>query len=150
MKSSSEWLRAAGLGMVTGSRNLLGPALVARRSARPWVRRAAYLMAAMELIGDKMPWAPSRAAPVWLATRIAGGAGVARSILRERGRLAAGGALAVGAVAAIAGAFTGLRLRLALTRRLGGGAVANALAGTIEDVTLITIGRRLAGPAPAR
>jgi hypothetical protein len=71
-------------------------------------------------------------------------------MLRERGRLAAGGALAVGAVAAIAGAFTGLRLRLALTRRLGGGALANAVGGTIEDVTLITIGRRLAGPAPAR
>jgi uncharacterized membrane protein len=150
MKLSSAWLRAAGLGMVTGSRNLLGPALVARRSRYTWLRRAAYLMAAMELIGDKMPWAPSRAAPVWLATRIVGGAGVARSMLREQGRLAAGGALAVGAAAAIVGAFTGLRLRLALTRRLGGGPLANALAGTIEDVTLITIGRRLAGPVPAR
>src|SRR4051812_32388775 len=143
-------LRAAGLCMVTGSRNALGPALVARRARSPWLRRAAYLMAALELVADKMPWAPSRAAPVWLATRAVGGAGVARSLLRAQGRLAAGGALAVGAAGAIAGAFLGLRLRLALTRRLGGGAVANALAGAIEDATLITIGRQLAGPAGAR
>src|SRR4051812_2316466 len=143
-------LRAAGLCMVTGSRNALGPALVARRARSPWLRRAAYLMAAVELVADKMPWAPSRAAPVWLATRAIGGAGVARSLLRPRGRLAAGGALAVGAAGAIAGAFMGLRLRLALTRRLGGGARANAIAGTIEDVMLIAVGRRLAGAAAVR
>jgi uncharacterized membrane protein len=143
-------LRAAGLCMVTGSRNLLGPALVARQARRPWLRRAAYVLAALELVGDKLPWAPSRAAPVWLATRAVGGAGVARSLMREHGRVAAGGALAIGALVAIAGAFVGLRLRLALTRRLGGGSLANALAGTIEDVTLVAIGRSLAGAAPAR
>ncbi len=44
----------------------------------------------------------------------------------------------------------GLRLRLALTRRMGGGARANAIAGTIEDVMLIAVGRRLAGAAVAR
>jgi hypothetical protein len=64
--------------------------------------------------------------------------------------LAAGGALAVGAAVAIAGAFMGLRLRLALTRRLGGGARANAIAGTIEDAMLIAVGRGLAGAAAAR
>src|SRR3954468_19665153 len=102
-------LRAAGLCMVTGSRNALGPALVVRKVRRPWLRRIAYVMAALELVADKMPWAPSRAAPVWLATRAIGGAAVARSLLRPRGRLAMGGALAVGAAVAIGGAFMGLR-----------------------------------------
>jgi uncharacterized membrane protein len=144
------WLRVAGLGMVTGSRNALGPALVARHARRPWLRRTAYLMAAMELIADKIPFAPKRTEPIWLATRMLGGAGVAREMLRGRGRTAVAGGLVIGAAAAIAGAFTCMRARLALTRRLGGGAVANALAGTIEDLTVINIGRRLTGPAPAR
>jgi hypothetical protein len=70
-------------------------------------------------------------------------------VLGARGR-AAGGALAVGAAAAIAGAFVGLRFRLALTRRLGGGPLASALAGAIEDGALISVGRRLAAPRLAR
>jgi hypothetical protein len=44
----------------------------------------------------------------------------------------------------VAGAVVGIRLRRALTRLLGGGARANALAGAIEDVALIAAGRRFA------
>ena len=146
-RTSGSWLRAAALAAITGGRTTLGPALVARRSARPaWLRAAAYLAAAAELIGDKLPRVPNRTAPVGLAFRIVSGACVARALLRRRGHTAAVGALALGAAAAIASAFGGLRLRLALTRRLGGGARANALAGAIEDVALLAVGRRLAGP----
>jgi uncharacterized membrane protein len=143
-------LRAAALAAITGSRTALGPALVARRQTRPaWLRAAVYVAAVMELIGDKMPRVPNRTAPLGLALRIVSGAGVARALLRRRVRKGAGlaGALALGATAAIASAFAGLRLRLILTRRLGGGALANALAGTIEDAALVTIGARLAEPS---
>ena len=51
----------------------------------------------------------------------------------------------LGATVAIASAFAGLRLRLALTRLLGGGAIANAVWGGLEDLALIAAGRRLAG-----
>ena len=44
----------------------------------------------------------------------------------------------------LAGAFGGLRLRLALARRRGGGRWANAAAGAIEDVALLAVGARLA------
>lgn len=148
--ASGSWLRAAGLGWITGSRAFLGPALVARQARHKWLRRFAYLAAAFELVADKTPFLPSRTAPTLLAGRIVSGAGVARRVLRARGRAVAGGALAVGAAAAIAGAFVGLRFRLALTRRLGGSQLASAVAGAIEDAALITVGRRLAGPAPAR
>jgi uncharacterized membrane protein len=144
-RASRSWLRAAALAAVTGGRTTLGPALVARRKARRgWLRAAAYLAAAAELIGDKLPRTPNRTAPVGLAFRVVSGACVARALLRRHGRAAALGALALGATVAIASAFAGLRLRLALTRRLGGGAAANAVAGTIEDAALLAVGRKLA------
>jgi uncharacterized membrane protein len=147
--ASRSWLRAAGLGWVSGSRAFLGPALVARQARHKWLRRLAYLAAAFELVADKTPFLPSRTAPSLLAGRIVSGAGVARRALGARGP-ATGGALALGAAAAIAGAFVGLRFRLALTRRLGGGQLASALAGAIEDAALISVGRRLAPPRLAR
>jgi len=142
--ASGSWLRAAGLGWVTGSRLFLGPALVARHARRGWLRRLAYLAAAFELLADKTPFLPNRTEARSLAGRIVSGAGVARRVLRARGRDVAAGALAVGAAAAIAGAVVGLRFRLALTRRLGGGQLASAIAGAIEDGALISVGRRLA------
>jgi len=150
--TQTRWLRAAGMAGITGSRTALGPALAVRRSGRSgWPRASVYLMAALELLGDKLPRTPNRTAPIGLALRIVSGAGVARMMLdgRGRGRAAAAGALLLGAAAAIAAAFAGLRLRQALTRRLGGGATANAVAGTIEDAALLLIGTRLASRASA-
>ncbi|HXU04895.1 MAG TPA: hypothetical protein VN903_28230 [Polyangia bacterium] len=139
-RATGSWSRAAALAAITGSRTALGPALVARRKVRPaWLRAAAYLAAAAELIGDKLPRVPNRTAPAGLALRIVSGAGVARAIVRGRGRAAAAAALVVGAAAAFATAFVGLRLRRRLTRRLGGGPVANAFAGAIEDAALLAI-----------
>ena len=149
--TQTRWLRAAGMAGITGSRTALGPALAVRRSGRSgWPRAGVYLMAALELLGDKLPRTPNRTAPIGLALRVVSGAGVARMMLGGRGRAAAVGALGLGAAAAILGAFAGLRLRQALTRLLGGGVLANAAAGTIEDAALLLIGTRLASRADAR
>jgi hypothetical protein len=56
----------------------------------------------------------------------------------------------VGAAVAIAAAFAGIRVRRVLTRRLGGGPVANAVAGALEDAALLAAGTRLAAPLSAR
>jgi uncharacterized membrane protein len=145
MTNASRWLRIAGLGAITGSRTTLGPALAVRASGRrPLARAVVYLMAAAELIGDKLPTTPRRTAPLGLGLRVASAAGVALALRRRRSRAAAAGALALGLAGALAGAFGGLRLRLALTRRLGGGRWANAAAGAIEDAALIALGSRLA------
>ncbi|HMF42021.1 MAG TPA: hypothetical protein VKQ32_15210 [Polyangia bacterium] len=137
------WFRLAALAAITGSRTTLGPALALRASARRRLaRKAVYLMAAGELIGDKLPWTPSRTAPLGLGLRIASAAGVALALRPRRSSTATCAALALGIAGAFAGAFGGLRLRLALTRRLGGGPWANAVAGALEDVALIAFGTR--------
>jgi len=144
--TQTRWLRAAGMAGITGSRTALGPALAVRRSGGSgWRRASVYLMAALELLGDKLPRTPNRTAPLGLALRMASAAGVALALRRRRGRAAAAGALtAIGVGCAVAGAFAGLRLRRALTRRLGGGPWASAAAGALEDAALIAVGRRLA------
>ena len=106
--TQTRWLRAAGMAGITGSRTALGPALAVRRSGRSgWPRASVYLMAALELIGDKLPRTPNRTAPIGLALRVVSGAGVARMMLGGRGRAAAAGALALGAAAAIRGRVRG-------------------------------------------
>ena len=140
-RATRRWLRAIGLAAITGSRTSLGPALVfGRRSRR--ARDGMRALAAMELLGDKHPGAPNRTAPLGLGFRIASAAAVVRAVMKRRGR--GPGPLALGAAVAVAGAFVGLKLRRALTRRLGGGPLSNALAGALEDVALIAVGRRLA------
>jgi hypothetical protein len=147
--ASRPWLCATGLAAITGSRNALGPKLVARGASR-LLRALATVFAALELIGDKMPFAPARTAPIWLATRAAAGAGVAQTLMRRRGRAAARRAAVLGAAVAVASAFVGLRIRLALTKRFGGGPIANAFCGALEDAVLLTAGTRLADAVSAR
>src|SRR3954453_11238470 len=112
---TSSLLRGVGLAAITGSRTALGPALVCRSAVRSAPLRAgAYLLSALELIGDKLPRTPKRTAPLGLALRIVSGAGVVRALLRRRDRrepAAVAVALVVGAAAAVLGAFAGLRLR---------------------------------------
>jgi uncharacterized membrane protein len=144
----SSWLRGAGLAAITGSRTALGPALVCRSAVKSAPLRAcAYVASALELVGDKLPRTPNRTAPLGLVLRIVSGAGVVRALVRRgrrRERGSSAGALLLGAAAAVLGAFAGLRLRVALTRRLGGGPRASAIAGAIEDAALLLIGTRLA------
>jgi len=137
--------RVAGLAAITGCRTTLGPALLcASGASRRSVRAAVYLMTLAELVGDKLPWTAARTAPLGLGLRIASGAGIGYALLRGRGRAARAAAMVVGTAGAVFGAFAGLRWRLALTRRLGGGARANAIAGAIEDAAVLIVGRRLA------
>jgi uncharacterized membrane protein len=147
--ASRPWLCATGLAAVTGSRNMLAPRLLARGASRP-LRALATAFAAMELFADKLPFAPNRTAPIWLATRALAGAGIARALLRHRGRGAARGAAVLGAAVAVASAFAGFHIRRALTKRFGGGPVANAVCGALEDAAALTVGARLAGAALAR
>ena len=142
-------LRLLGLAAITGARTTFGPALAVRASVkRPLLRTIATLLAAAELIADKLPGLPNRTAPSNLVPRIASAAGLALALRprrrRWRRRPTAGAAVALAAGAAVAAAFAGLPLRRALTRLLGGGRVGSALAGAVEDVALLAIGTRVA------
>ena len=67
-------------------------------------RRAVVLLAAGELVGDKLPFTPSRLSPPGLTGRLASGAYAGVVV---GGRTGA----AVGAAAALAGSYAGARVR---------------------------------------
>jgi hypothetical protein len=136
------WGGVLGLAAVAGLRCTLGPAFAGRRGAGPGLRRLGYACALAELVGDKLPSVPARTRPLGLVARAISGALVVSS---RRGRRVAASGLILGAATAVAAAFVGQRGRLALTRLLGGGALANAFAGVIEDAAAIALARRAVG-----
>lgn len=148
---------AAGLGALAGLRTFTPPSVVSqaarhnllplRRSPLKFLRSAGAsntlaALAAGELVGDKLPFMPSRLEPGGLVGRMASGAlcgaaVVAASRNRDSGALAAGAAL--GAVAAIAGAFAGYHLRRQLGQKLD---IPDPAIAVIED--LIAVGGSIA------
>ena len=152
---------AAGLGAVTGLRTMTAAALVARelsqeerprwrRPRRPrlerWleepaVARTLQVLAAGELIVDKLPGAPDRIAPPGLASRGIVGGLLGALCAGEDRRLAGA---AVGAVAAVAAAFAGWWLRREAVRATYLPDAAIALA---EDAVAVATARELAAGA---
>lgn len=116
---------AAGLGAVTGSRSMLAAAITARELsrrrrlprgagrlerwlARPGTARTLAVVAAGELVADKLPGIPDRVTPGPLAIRAFVG-GLLGAAALDADHRAAGAA--AGAVGAIAGTFAGWFLR---------------------------------------
>lgn len=117
--------RAAAIGVATGFRSQLGPAMVAltteaTETSRPaalfagrWAKALAAVGAAAELVGDKLPQIPSRLSAAGFASRMALGA-LAGSALagRQRDDITPWAvAAAVGAVGAAAGTLAGASWR---------------------------------------
>lgn len=159
--SSSPFLKIAGLGALTGVRIMSGPALVIPRlyqakrrfpffAARSKPGRTATVlrtMAIAEMIGDKLPVAPDRNAPVPLIGRtLIGaltGALATRTFGRMGGRNVFFGAVTGGAAAA-AGAYGIYLLRTWLQKSVQ---VPGFVAGLAEDAAVLQIGRRILAPA---
>jgi uncharacterized membrane protein len=112
-------LRAAALGLATGSRSLMGLAALAvtarggerggRWSTNPWTTRVAVAASAAELVGDQLPRTPSRLESRGLIPRLVLG-GLGAGLLSHREgqpvRTVAQAGL-LGVVAAGVGAFAG-------------------------------------------
>jgi uncharacterized membrane protein len=139
----TDLLGTMGLSAISGSRSVLGPALVLAEQQRAgWWRTFVYALAAVELIADKLPVTPDRTERGPLLVRCASGAWV--GAMRAQGGFGAKTATALfGAITALAGAFIGHRLRRGLNRVMGGGAIGNAVAGAFEDSLALTMGARL-------
>ena len=148
-------VRALGLGAITGLRSTAGPAALSRAISSGRVEvldgtlfaalgsaRAAKILTLFEvgeMIVDKLPIAPSRTSPQPLLGRALSGAAVGAALFASEGEnRAAGGAL--GAVAAVAGAFAGEQLRAQVGQRLG---VPDALVALLEDGAVLYGGYRL-------
>ena len=150
-------LQIFGLGAISGLRTMSGPALLARsleqHPPEQWpheaIRQVATapaptllaMMAAGELVADKLPFISARIAPVALAGRATSGAltGVVLSLLHKRSPLL--GAL-VGSGAAVAGAFAGYHARRWLTVEKG---LPDFPVALLEDGLVLALGTRLAG-----
>jgi uncharacterized membrane protein len=141
--------RAFGLGAFTGLRSMAAPAAMSRAAAAgrlgplegtPFealgssgAARVLTVLEVGELLGDKLPLAPSRTSPLPVLGRAAFGALVGATLCISEGRRASvGGAL--GAVGAVAFAYAGERLRMLIGEQLGVPDLAVAL---VEDAVVL-------------
>ncbi|HEV7204761.1 MAG TPA: hypothetical protein VGN18_09120 [Jatrophihabitans sp.] len=125
---TSTLLRAALAGAASGSRSqaVLAACVLTRPGStrldrwlhRPSVRRSVLYGAAGELVGDKLPVAPSRTEPPGLGARLALGAATAGLLATRRGERPALPAV-VGLLAAAGTTFAGPPARAAAAARFG-------------------------------
>ena len=125
---------AAVLGAVSGSRSMLGLAVVADRVLPPAAAGLMKLLALGELAADKSPTIPARTEPIPLAGRIVAGALAAAAVASRGRRLQSA---AVGAAGALSAAFALYQLRQWATTGLG---VSNIAAGLAEDALALSAG----------
>jgi uncharacterized membrane protein len=104
----------------------------------PRLSKALTLAQLGELIGDKLPVAPSRTAwPPILGRAVSGGLVGAAAFLSE-GRHAAAGAV-LGSSAAVAAAFAGENLRALVIERIG---LPYPIVAVAEDAVVLVVGSR--------
>lgn len=157
--TSTPYLTAAGLGVVAGMRSMAAPAALAaalhdapgarlapapaRQLAHPLADRALRVMAAGEVVADKLPGMPDRVAPQVLAGRLATGALAGAAVFALHGERRLMGAL-VGAAAAFVATHLFFRLRTGASARLP---VPDAVVALVEDTLVVSGGRALARAA---
>jgi uncharacterized membrane protein len=146
------------LGVVSGMRAALGPALVSHKLSQRGSPDLGYLnfmrspttaivlkvAAAGELVGDKLPMTPDRIEPGPLAGRAMSGAlcgaALGGAVLNRSSRQCALSGALVGALGAVAGAYAFYYLRRELTHKQGLPDVWVALA---EDAVALGAGLRV-------
>lgn len=143
------YLKAAAIGIVAGMRSASAPALVSDHLARkggnaldgsplawmasPTTATVTKVLAAGELVGDKLPFTPSRLAPGPLGGRMASGAlcgAVLCASERERAEVGA----VVGALAAALGAWAFYHLRQSADRATG---LPDPVVAVVEDALAV-------------
>ncbi|AUX31872.1 MULTISPECIES: DUF4126 family protein [Sorangium] len=146
--------QAAGLGLVTGMRSMLGVRILAASARRgafdgqrgsfwralrsPVAQRALSVLAGGELLFDKLPSTPSRLAPGPLGARLVIGAvlGAAVGTQSPDKNMRVAGAV-IGATAAAIGALAGNRARAWLDR---GTRIPGPVAAAAEDAIAFGLG----------
>jgi uncharacterized membrane protein len=158
MSVSTTWLRAAALGAATGGRSMTPLAAISRAAAagklqirhspltflaQPAVAGILKLMAAGELLVDKLPSLPPRTNPPSLAWRTAlgGVCGTIMALTDERPTVPSTlWAASIGAGAAAASSFILMRIRLSINQM----GVPDPVVAMAEDVLVIAVSRAAA------
>lgn len=151
MSASEILLLAFLLGLVAGLRSMTGPAALAWAAHRGWLNvhntplsfmasTAATIifvsLAAMELVADQLPSAPSRTAPPGLITRIVTGGLCGAGIAGAGSQPLVLGVIS-GIVGALIGTFGGYQARTGLVRALK---TPDVVIATLEDGVAIGLG----------
>ena len=147
--------RTLGLAALAGARTLAAPALLSRQLQQhpsrrlsrtrlatlqsPRTAKVLTLLAAGEMIGDKLPGVPARISPIALAGRGLSGALVGATLFASQRDNPWRGA-AVGSLSALAGAYATYHLRKQLTEST---LVPDPIWGGIEDICVVKAGHRL-------
>jgi uncharacterized membrane protein len=125
--------QAAILGAVTGARTFLAPAALALRGRYGHAAKFVVpVLAAGELLGDKLPSAPPRSQGAGLIGRVASGAVTGRTVAGTRGAL-------VGATFALAATYPSQVLRAEVVARAGIPDLAYAVAEDLIAATLAAL-----------
>ncbi|GAC1575042.1 MAG: DUF4126 family protein [Candidatus Elarobacter sp.] len=132
--AAPRYVRAFGIGFVSGMRSMTGPAAVRIRAGGPSAV-VVPLLALGELVVDKLPGVPERTTPASVVLRALSGGYAGSFLARERAdrRIA----FALGAAGALAGTYAMLELRRAATRKTG---LPDPVIALVEDVAAISAG----------
>jgi uncharacterized membrane protein len=140
---AAELRRAAALGTVTGARTFLAPASLALRGRLGKVAKFALpVLAAGELVGDKLPTAPPRVEGVGLIGRVVSGAFVGRVSGGNKG-------LRVGAAFALASTYPSQALRAQVVKRTPVPDIACAVPEDLVGIGVVTLASVEPRPDPA-
>ena len=147
-------LVTVGFGVLAGMRSMTAPALLGyhlaqrpseapdghpRHIASPWVAGGFGLLAAGEIVADKLPGMPERISPPVLLSRVVSGA-LTGAAVAAPGREVSVGRAVMGATAAVVSSFAFYTLRRWATRHLG---ISPLVAGLAEDVLALGLAGRL-------
>jgi uncharacterized membrane protein len=152
-------LKAIAIGIIAGMRSMSAPALTSSYLsqnenlsdsrlgilASPAASKVLKILAAGEMLADKLPIIPSRISAGPLIARVASGAisGAAVSVAYKK--QAKTGAV-LGGVAAVAGAYGVYHLRRKIGTEIS---VPDAVLGTVEDAIVISGGAAILGGGPS-
>lgn len=131
-------------GVTAGMRSQLPLALLSRNAAtqgpehlgKRWVAANFYLSAAGEMVGDKLPMAPSRLHPGSLAGRLMFAAASGAILSRRLGAPVVAGVV-TGAAGALAGSYAGYHARAWLGKTTG---LPDPLWALVEDGAAVLVG----------
>lgn len=146
------YAKAFGLGATIGMRALAGPALLSRKLVRTTpvnepqrpvdyfiqqpVATALEVLAAAEILTDKLPGVPNRTVPVQFVGRMVSGGSCGAVLSEAEGQSVLAGSLA-GGVGAVAGTLVTLQLRQWLTHTAG---LPDSVVALAEDVLCVGAG----------
>ena len=153
---SHAFRQAVGLGIIAGMRTFMAPAVVSHLYSRHPSQRLKdtqvkfiqsittskvfKVLAAGELVGDKLPTAPNRTSAPGLIGRVLSGAFAGAVVYKAEGNNPVTGGI-VGGAAALASTFGCFFLRTEIDKKK---VVPDAIIGACEDVLAITIGSNIA------